>query len=63
MTILPRFAVSRRRSRQAAGRLCMEQRRAMVDPQDSELDELQGGTDDADTTKILLLTAEDSGES
>jgi len=35
----------------------------MVDPQDSELDELQGGTDDADTTKILLLTAEDSGES
>ena len=35
----------------------------MVDPHDSELDELQGGTDDADTTKILLLAAEDSGES
>ena len=30
---------------------------------EAELDELQGGTDDADATKILLLAAEDSGES
>ena len=69
MTISPRFAVSRRRSRQAPGQLCMEQRRAMVDPQDSEpvvgdeeLADLQGGGEAALESKRVVVKLMAEGE-